>query len=175
MAPGATSTSTVTVTPANGFNSAVALTCAITSTPAATVPPTCNFSSASVAGGSGDLLTLTVTTKAAGTTSSARPEPGEDHTFYAVTVAARRPDAAGSGADAAQKETARLAAGLSHAVGSGLPGGLRRRIVRWWRRRRRGRRRTTPGTTAGTYTVAVTGTAGSTMQSVTPALTVTVQ
>jgi hypothetical protein len=168
VAPGATSTSTVTVTPANGFNSAVALTCAIT--PATAVPPTCNFSSASVAGGSGT-STLTVTTVAA--VASLRPNR-ERTTFYAMLLPLGGLTLLGAGLTSRRRKLLGLllvcllisglifmpacGGGSSSGGGGGGGGGGG-----------------TPATTAGTYTVAVVGTAGSTMQSVTPALTVTVQ
>ncbi len=68
IAAGGTATSTVTIAPSAGFNSTVNLTCAIT--PATAVPPKCSFSSATVSGGSGT-PTLTVSTVAA--TASVRP------------------------------------------------------------------------------------------------------
>ena len=169
VAPGATSTSTVTVTPANGFNSAVALTCAITSTPAATVPPTCNFSSASVAGGTGT-STLTVTTVAA--VASLRPNR-ERTTFYAMLLPLGGLTLLGAGLTSRRRKLLGLllvclmvsglifmlacGGGSSSGGGGGGGGGG------------------TPATTAGTYTVTVTGTSGTLTQTVTPALTVTVQ
>ena len=55
---GGSGTSTITIAPQNGFNSAVALTCGIA--PAVTRPPVCSFNPTSVAAGSGT-STLTVT------------------------------------------------------------------------------------------------------------------
>ncbi|MGA2216730.1 MAG: hypothetical protein ABSG51_01500 [Terracidiphilus sp.] len=55
-------TSTVTVSPSNGFNGTVAMTCAVTGPSGATSPATCSLGSPSVASGSGtDLLTITTT------------------------------------------------------------------------------------------------------------------
>lgn len=167
VAPGATSTSTVTVAPTNGFSSAVALTCAITSTPTAAVPPTCNFSSASVAGGSGT-STLTVTTVAA--VASLRPMR-ERTTFYAMLLPLGGLTLLGAGLTSRRRKLLgllllcltlsglifMLACGGGSSGGGGGGGGG------------------TPGTTAGTYTVTVTGTSGTITQTVTPALTVTVQ
>jgi hypothetical protein len=170
VAPGATSTSTVTVTPSNGFNTAVALTCAITITPAAAVPPTCNFSSASVAGGSGT-STLTVTTVAA--VASLRPNR-ERTTFYAMLLPLGGLTLLGAGLTSRRRKLLGLllvclmvsglifmlacGGGSSSGGGGGGGGGGG-----------------TPATSAGTYTVTVTGTAGTATQTVTPALTVTVQ
>jgi hypothetical protein len=64
LLPGATTgnTSTITVSPSNGFNGSVAMTCAVVSPNGATSPATCGLASASVAAGSGtDLLTVTST------------------------------------------------------------------------------------------------------------------
>ena len=79
VAPGATSgnTSTVTITPANGFTGNVTLTAAITSSPnGAVYLPTLSFGSTSpvlIAGAAAQTATLTVTTTAA--TSSALTYP----------------------------------------------------------------------------------------------------
>jgi hypothetical protein len=73
VAPGAATgnTSTVTVSPSNGFNGNVAMTCAVNNPAGATSPPTCGLASSSLATGSGtDLLTVTTTsTTTAGTYS----------------------------------------------------------------------------------------------------------
>ncbi|MGH9545849.1 MAG: beta strand repeat-containing protein [Terriglobales bacterium] len=69
ISPGGSSTATITVAPANGFNGAVGLTCSVT--PSGMRPPTCSLNPASVAGGSGT-STLTVSTTAA-TTASLTP------------------------------------------------------------------------------------------------------
>jgi len=167
VAAGATSTSTVTVAPTNGFNSAVALTCAIT--PVTAVPPTCSFSSASVAGGSGT-STLTVTTVAA--VASLRPNR-ERTTFYAMLLPLGGLTLLGAGLTSRRRKLLGLllvclmvsglifmlacGGGSSSGGGGGGGGGG------------------TPATTGGLYTVTVTGTSGTMTQTVTPALTVTVQ
>ncbi|MGH9503929.1 MAG: beta strand repeat-containing protein [Terriglobales bacterium] len=69
ISAGGTATSTITITPVNGFNSDVNLTCAVT--PVVTRPPTCVLSPTSVAGGAGSSA-LTVSTVAA-TTASVTP------------------------------------------------------------------------------------------------------
>ena len=73
LAASGSATSTITITPANGFNSAVGLTCTVT--PVVSSPPTCAFVPASVASGSGT-SGLTVNT-VAGTPTGA----------YTITVA----------------------------------------------------------------------------------------
>jgi IPT/TIG domain len=167
IAAGATSTSTVTVTPANGFNSAVSLTCQIT--PVTAVPPTCSFSSASVAGGSGT-STLTVTTKAA--VASLRPNR-ERTTFYAMLLPLGGLTLLGAGLTSRRRKLLGLllvflmvsglifmlacGGGSSGGGGGGGGGGG------------------TPATTAGTYTVTVVGTSGTMGQSVSPSPTVIVQ
>jgi hypothetical protein len=60
---GSTATSTVTVTPVNGFTGNVALSCAVSGPSGATSPPTCGFVPATVTGGSGPSA-LTVSTTA---------------------------------------------------------------------------------------------------------------
>jgi hypothetical protein len=73
LAAGATTgnASTVTVSPSNGFNGTVAMTCAVTGPSGAASPATCSLGSPSVATGSGtDLLTIATTpTTTAGTYS----------------------------------------------------------------------------------------------------------
>jgi hypothetical protein len=76
VAPGATSgnTSTITVTPTNGFTGTVALSCTIT--PVATsYPATCSYAPASVtiSGTTAQTATMTVSTTAATTALSKRP------------------------------------------------------------------------------------------------------
>ena len=65
VAAGATTgdTSTISVTPSDGFTGSVALTCAVTTAPSgATSPATCSLASPSVASGSGtDVLTVSTT------------------------------------------------------------------------------------------------------------------
>ena len=69
VTPGATTanTSTITLTPSNGFNGAISLSCAITPT-AASDPAACSIpSSATITGSVAQTVTLTVTTTAATT------------------------------------------------------------------------------------------------------------
>jgi len=64
---GSSATSTVTVTSSGGFNSTVNLTCAIT--PVTAVPPKCSLSSATVSGSGTPMLTVSTV----GATASVRP------------------------------------------------------------------------------------------------------
>lgn len=77
IAPGASTgnTSVISVTPSGGFTGPVALSCAVTSSPAAAADlPTCSLSSAtvSVTGSTAVTSTLTVTSTSAGTTALLR-------------------------------------------------------------------------------------------------------
>lgn len=158
ITPGASATSTVTVTPSGGFNSTVNLTCAVI--PVTSVPPTCRFSSATVSGGSGAQM-LTVSTVAA--TASARPRPG--NIYYAALLPLCGLTLLGAGLRSRSRNWRRwlpiclmllglvwLAACSGESV-SGNGGG-------------------SGGTTAGSYTVTVTGTAGGLNQTQTLAVTV---
>ncbi|MGA8087872.1 MAG: chitobiase/beta-hexosaminidase C-terminal domain-containing protein [Terracidiphilus sp.] len=67
IAAGGSATSTITITPAGGFTGSVSLSCAITSSPAGAVaPPTCNVSQpASISGAQAVTSKLTINTTAA--------------------------------------------------------------------------------------------------------------
>jgi hypothetical protein len=79
LAPGATTanTSTITITPTNGFTGSVALTATLTTSPSgAQDPPTLSFGTTSpvtITGTTAGTATLTITTTPAGTASLARP------------------------------------------------------------------------------------------------------
>jgi hypothetical protein len=160
---GGTATSTVTLAPAGGFSSAVSLTCAVT--PATAVPPTCKFSSGSVAGGSGT-STLTVTTVAA--VASLRPNRGRS-IFYAMLLPLGGLTILGAGYTSRRRKllglllVSLLMSGLIFlaACGGGSGGGGGG-----------GNGGGTPGTTQGAYTVTVTGTAGTLTQAQSLAVTV---
>ena len=164
VSPGATTanTSTITVTPSNGFTGTVALACAFTSN-AATDPATCSLSPASVDITSGALTSaLTLNTTAA---TSAKNEvkkliwPSTGGVALAsllfVLVPRRRRNWL-----AMLGLLAVLAglAGMGCGGGGGNGGG--------------GGSGGNTGTTAGTYTVTVTGTSGSASQMTTVTLTV---
>ena len=146
IAAGASATSTVTVTPAGGFNATVSLTCAIT--PVTAVPPRCSLSSATVTGGSGT-PTLTVSTVAA--TASLQPNGGGSM-YYATLLplfgltllgAKFRPD---SRKALGWQMICVLLSGLIWLTACGGSSA--------------GHTGGTGGTTAGKYTVSVTGTSG---------------
>jgi subtilase family serine protease len=152
-------TSTITVTPSNGFTGAVALSCAISPT-AASDPATCSFASPSVtiSGAAAQTDVMTVSTTAA-TTALNRPMklfwPSAGGAalamlFFFGIPARRRSWLSMLGLLAFFVSMAAVGCGgSSHSGGGG-----------------------NPGTTPGTYTVTVTGTAGSATQKTTVTLTV---
>lgn len=159
ISPGGSATSTITITPAGGFNSTVNLTCAIT--PAAAVPPKCSFGGATVSGGNGTQM-LTVSTVAA--TASLRPN-GMGNLYYAMllplcglTLLGARVRSRG-GKRLGWLPIFLLLSGL---VGLAACGGGSSS----------GGGGGTTGTTAGSYTVTVTGTSGALTQTQTLAVTV---
>jgi hypothetical protein len=150
VSAGASSTSTITIAPVNSFTSAVALTCSVS--PAVTRGPTCSFNPASVLNSSGT-STLTVSTTAPTTASLV---PHSRGLFYAMLLPIGGLALLGTGLTSRKKKlwgfwlVCLLFSGLiilpacgggSSSGGSGGGGH--------------------PGTPAGTYSVTVTGTAGS--------------
>ena len=166
-------TSTITLTPSGGFTGSVALTAAITSSPTGAVDlPTLSFGSTSpvsISGATAETATLTISTTAATSAALHRPQ------------ARRRPGWLGGGGLLACIVlfgfTARrrrwqtmlslfvfliaLSGGVLSCGGGGSGGGGG------------GGGNGSPGTTAGTYTVTVTGTSGAT--TATGAVSLTVQ
>ena len=161
ISPGGAATSTVTLTPVGGFNSTVNLTCVVSSTPAASLPPTCSLSSATVNGGNGT-PTLTVSTVAA--TASLSQRHG---IYYAMLLPLCGMTLLGASFTSRRRKllgallVCLMLSGVIflEACGGGTSGG--------------GGGGGNPGTTAGSYTVTVTGTSGS--QTQTQSLSVTVQ
>ncbi len=161
ITPGGSATSTVTITPANGFNSAVSLTCAVT--PATAVPPRCSFSSATVSSGSGT-PSLTVSTVAAA--ASVRPSR-VGGMYYALLLPLCGLTLLGTKFRSRSRNPLGwllvclmlsglvwlTACGSSGASGGNVGGGG-------------------GGTTAGSYTVTITGTSGALTQTQTLAVTV---
>ncbi len=178
VSPGATTanTSTITVTPSGGFTGAVALTCAIAPA-AANHPATCALAPASVTitGATAGTSTLTLITTAATTTALTRPKPGRSRWYAAggaslacvlffILPKRRRHVRAMLGMIVL---FACLAVGIvSCGGGSGGGGGGSNGGGGG------GGGTSNPGTTAGTYTVTVTGTAGSTTETTAVTLTV---
>jgi Bacterial Ig-like domain (group 3)/FG-GAP-like repeat len=167
--PGATSgnTSTIGVTGSGGFGGAVALTCAV-SPVAASDPATCSLSPASVtiSGTTAQTSTLTVTTTAAA--SAQRVDPKAGGTRWYATAGATLACILFFGIPAHRRSWRSLlgmlilltcmSTMLVSCGGGGGGGG--------------GSTPADPGTTAGAYTVTVTGTAGSNIKTTTVALTV---
>ena len=166
-------TSTITITPANGFTGSVVLSAQVTSSPTGAIdPPTMSFGSTtpvSITGTSSGTATMTITTTASSTTSCvATNEPGRGIPWYAGGGAAlacillfgiaprRRRLRALLGA---LMLLAVLAGGVS-ACGGGGGGGTACSTT------------LVPGTTSGSYTITVTGTSGSTVETGTVSLTV---
>jgi hypothetical protein len=165
VAPGATTgnTSTITVTPSGGFTGPVSLSCTITPA-AASDPATCSLSPASVAiSGVAQTSTLTVNTTAATSSALTYPKlPGAP--WYAAggatlaclllfgIPAQRRSWRATIGMLAL---FVMISGGVIACGGSSTPTPP-----------------SNPGTTAGTYTVTVTGTSGVTTATGTVTLTV---
>jgi subtilase family serine protease len=165
-------TSTITVAPVGGFTGSVALTAAVTSSPAGAVhPPTFSFapSPVPIAGGSNGTATLTISTTAATTTAMAHPDrrgaPWRAAGGAALAcillfgIPARRRNwrnMLGMLVLLALLGGGMLACGGSGGnAGGGGGGGT-----------------SIPGTTAGSYTVTVTGAAGTETETCTVNLTV---
>jgi sugar lactone lactonase YvrE len=170
VAPGATSgnTSTVSVTPWYGFTGAVSLSCAITPT-AASDPPTCSVpATVTVSGTTAQTATLMVSTTAPTTAANRRlrmPWQGaaKEATGAALAWVAllfvprrRRSWLALLAWVALFAAMTGMGCGGGSSTGSGGGGGGQ----------------TNPGTTAGTYTVTITGMSGGMTETGTVALTV---
>jgi hypothetical protein len=155
-------TSTITVTPSGGFTGSVALTAAVTTSPAgANDPPTVSFGSTSpvsITGASAGTATLTVSTTAATTAALAYPERHEARWYSAEGAALACLLLLGIPIPRRRRSWRTLfsllvffmilvggvvaCGGSSKSSGGGTTGN--------------------PGTTAGTYTVTVTATSGNT-------------
>ena len=179
VAPGATSgnMSTVSVTPWYGFTGTVSLTCAITPT-AASDPPTCSVpATVMVSGTTAQTATLMVSTTAPATAANRHLQmPWQDATNGAGSAALacvallfvplrrrnwlvpRRSRLVLLAWLALFAAMAGMGCGGAGSTGSGGGGG--------------GGGQTNPGTTAGTYTVTITGVSGAMTETGTVALTV---
>jgi hypothetical protein len=163
IAPGGSASSSITITPLNGFTSDVTLSCGAV-TPAVNPPPTCAFSPSSMAGPG--VSTLTVHTTAA---TQAYLSPRARGVLYAMWLPIGGLLLLGPGLTLGNKKLFRsLIVGLlfSSAIflascggGSSTPAGNSGGSA-------------VPGTPAGTYNVTVTGTAKSLTHTATVTLTV---
>jgi hypothetical protein len=180
VSPGATTanTSTITVTPSGGFTGAVALTCAIAPA-AANDPATCALAPASVTftGATAGTSALTLTTTAATTAAVSRAKSDRSRWYAAggasltcillfVVPARRRRLRTMLGMIVL---FACLAVGIVSCGGGGGGGGGGSNGGGGGGG---GGGTSNPGTSAGTYTVTVTGTAGSTTETTAVTLTV---
>lgn len=172
ISPGSTSTSTITLTAVNGFNSSVALTCSVS--PTSSPAPTCSFSSSSVTPTSGGATsTLTISTTAATSMLTPGILPGEKHRrmFYAVWLLL--PAMLFSTAGMGSRNRRKLLCGLLAALA--IVGCLFLASCSSTGTTNNGGGGGNGGTPAGQYTITVTAAAGSDSKPVSPALTLTVQ
>ena len=175
VSDGSSSTSTITVTPFNGYSNTVNLTCSVSG--GGTPAPTCSLSTASVAVSGTTAQTATLTVKAQAATSELLL-PGARRggaLFYASLLPVLGVALLGMGSRAANREKGRMlglfcllvilgallvlpacGGGSSGNGGGGGSGGG------------------TPGTPSGTYTITVTGTDGTITHAIAPPLTLTV-
>ncbi|MGA8431898.1 MAG: SBBP repeat-containing protein [Candidatus Sulfotelmatobacter sp.] len=176
VSDGSSSTSTITVTPFNGYSNTVNLTCSVSG--GGTPAPTCSLSAASVAVSGTTSQTSTLTVKALAATSELfLPESRRGGTlFYASLLPVFGFALFGLGSQTAKGMKGRMlglfcllailgallvlpacgGGGSGNGGGGGGGGGG------------------TPGTPSGTYTITVTGTDGTITHSIAPPLTLTV-
>jgi hypothetical protein len=164
IAPGASATSTITITPSGGFTGAVSLACAVTSSPAGAANiPTCSVSQpAAISATAAVTATLTVNT-----TGASGPSAALDRNLHRMFVA-------GGGASLAallffclpvRRRRGQTLLGLlvfalfvTAASGCASSDGVPTQ--------------SSAGTTAGSYTITVTGTSGTTTATTAVSLTV---
>ncbi len=164
VSPGGSATSTVSVMPPNGFGGPVTLSCTVTGPSGAVHPPTCGAASATTAAPA----TLTVSTTPATALLQRPMNGGSSSLFYAMFLPIGGMALLGFGSGSRRRKlfgflllglllsTLILMPACGGSSGGGGGGG-------------------SPGTTAGTYTITVTGTAtGATQTGTSPALTLIV-
>jgi hypothetical protein len=165
VSPGGSATSTVTVTPSNSFSGTVTLTCSVSGPSGAAHPPTCGAASATPAAPG----TLTVSTTAA-TSLLQQPANGRSSgMFYAMFLPIGGMALLGLGSHGPRRKRLfgflLLGLVLSSLILMPACGGSSSNNNGGG----------SPGTTAGTYTITVTGTSsGATQTGNSPALTLTV-
>ncbi len=169
--PGVSATATITVTSANGFNSAVTLACAVA--PVVAEGPTCSFSnpgsSVTPPANSTATATLTVSTTAASALLERPSDRRSSLIFCAMLMPIGGLTLVGAGLGSAGSRRRKLFGLLM--LGMILSGLLLMPACGG----SSGTKTTgNPGTPAGTYTITVTGTANSTVVTGSPALTLTV-
>jgi hypothetical protein len=167
--PGVSATATITVTSVNSFSAVVALTCAVT--PAVTKGPTCSFSpsgSVTPPANSTATATLNVATTAASAMLERPTERRPAGVFYAMLLPIGGMTLLGAGLGSSGSRRKKLFGFMM--LGMLLAGLLLMTACG-------GSGSTTTGnagTPAGTYSITVTGTSGSTVATGTPVLTLTV-
>jgi hypothetical protein len=166
ISAGGSATSTITVAGTGGFNQGVTLSCSsitLNGAAATTAPPTCSFNPSSVVSGSGTSMFTVSTT--AGSALRAPPSMRRTGLFYAMGLPMLGMALMGAGLRPRKKNflgfvlVCLMISGLIFltACGGGSGGGGGGG---------------SGGTPAGTYTIKVSGTAGSTVNSATVAVTV---
>ena len=169
--PGVSATATITVTSANGFNSAVALACTVA--PVVAEGPTCSFSnpgsSVTPPANSTATATLTVSTTAASALLERPSDRRSSGIFYAMLMPIGGITLLGAGLGSAGSRRRKFLGFLM--LGIMLSGLLLMPACGG----SSGTKTTgNPGTPAGTYTITVAGTSGTTVVTGSPALTLTV-
>jgi len=165
--PGVSATATITVTSVNGFNSQVNLACTVA--PVVTEGPTCSLpASVTPPSNSTATATLTVSTTAASALLERPSRRRSSGIFYAMLLPLGGLTLVSAGLGSAGSRRRKLFGFLT--LGMILSGLLLMPACGG----SSGTKTGNPGTPAGTYTITVTGTAGSTVVTGSPALTLTV-
>ena len=168
--PGVSATATITVTSVNSFNSAVTLACTVA--PVVTEGPICSFSnpgsSVTPPANSSATATLTVYTAAASALLEHIPDRRSSGIFYAMLLPIGGLTLVGAGLGSPGSRPRKLFGFLM--LGMILSGTFLMPACGG----SSGTKTGNPGTPAGTYTITVTGTNGSTVVTGSPALTLTV-
>jgi hypothetical protein len=169
--PGQSGTATVTLGSTGGFTGTVNFTCTVS--PAPTMAPTCSFNPAQATLTSGGQATSTLSVKTTAPTTAVLTQPNFGHELspiYAMVFPIFGVALVGMGFTSGGRKRKRL---LGVAIGTVLFAGLSLQMACGGGSGSSGGTGTgTPGTPAGSYTVTVTGTSGSTQHTTTVMLTV---